>query len=143
MFSCCVQLFVTPWTAAHQASLFFTISWSLLKFMSIESGMLSNHLILCSSFLLLQTSIFPSIRVFSDESIQQKCPEGPLHARPPVGCFHSYYLLKFFYFIEVQLNYNIVLVSAVQHSYSAIHTHTHTHTHTHISSFPLWFITGY
>ena len=64
---CRVQLFVTPWTAAHQASLSFTISWSLLKLMSIESVMPSNHLILCCALLLLP-SIFPSIRVFSNES---------------------------------------------------------------------------
>ena len=57
---------VTPWTAAWQASLSFTISWSLLRFMSIESLMLSNHLILCRPFLLLP-SIFPSIRVFFNE----------------------------------------------------------------------------
>ena len=57
----------TPWTAAHQASLFFTISWSLLKLTSIESVMPSNHLILCRPLLLLP-SIFPSIRVFSNES---------------------------------------------------------------------------
>ena len=55
------------WTAARQASLSFTISWSLLKFMSIESVMPSNHFILCHPFLLLP-SIFPSIRVFSSES---------------------------------------------------------------------------
>ena len=61
-----VQLFVTPWTAALQASLPFTISWSLLKFMSIESVISSNHLILCHPLLLLP-SIFPSIRVFSKE----------------------------------------------------------------------------
>ena len=61
-----VQLFVTLWTAAHQASLFFTISQSLLKRMSIESVMPSNHLILCCPLLLLP-SIFPSIRVFSKE----------------------------------------------------------------------------
>ena len=61
-----VQLFVTPWTAAHQASLCFYIFWSLLKLMFIESMMLSNHLILCHPFLLLP-SIFPSIRVFSSE----------------------------------------------------------------------------
>ena len=63
----CVQLFATPWTAACQASLSFTISWSLLKFMSTESMMPSSHLILCRP-LLLQPSIFPSIRVFSNES---------------------------------------------------------------------------
>ena len=69
---CCVQslshdpLFETPWMAAGQASLSFTISWSLLKLMSIESVMPSNHLILCHPLLLLP-SIFPSIRVFSNK----------------------------------------------------------------------------
>ena len=61
---------MTPWTAAHQASLSFTISWSLLKLMSIESLMPSNHLILCRSLLLLP-SIFPCIRIFSKESALQ------------------------------------------------------------------------
>ena len=56
-----------PWTAAHQASLSFTIPQSLLKFMTIESVMPFNHLILCCSLLLLP-SIFPSIKVFSNES---------------------------------------------------------------------------
>ena len=56
-----VQLFTTPWTVAYQASVSFTSSWSLLKLMSIESVMPSNHLILCPPFLLL-LSIFPSIR---------------------------------------------------------------------------------
>ena len=58
---------VSPWAAAHQASLSFTISWSLLKLMSIESVMPSNHLILYCPLLLLP-SIFPSIRVFANES---------------------------------------------------------------------------
>ena len=62
----CVQLFVTPWTAACQASLSITNSRSLLKLMSIESVMLSNHLILCHPLLLLP-SILPSIGVFSNE----------------------------------------------------------------------------
>ena len=62
-----VWLFVTPWTAAYQASLSFTISQSLLKFMSIKSVMPSNHLILCRPLLLLPL-IFLSIRVFSNES---------------------------------------------------------------------------
>ena len=62
-----VRLFATPWTAARQASLSITISRSLLKLMSIESVMLSNHLILCHP-LLLKPSIFPSIRIFSNES---------------------------------------------------------------------------
>ena len=63
-----VQLFVTPWTSAHQASLSITNSWSLLKLMSIEVVMPSNHLILCHP-LLLPPSIFPSISVFSNESV--------------------------------------------------------------------------
>ena len=65
---------MTPWTAACQASLSFTISWSLLKLMFTELVMSSNHLVLCCSLLLLPT-IFPSIRVFSSES--------PLHIRWP------------------------------------------------------------
>ena len=62
-----VQLFATPWTTARQASLSFIVSWSLLKLLSIESVMPSNHFILCRPLLLLP-SIFPSIRVFSKES---------------------------------------------------------------------------
>ena len=61
-----VWLFATPWTEAHQASLSITSSRSLLKLMSIESVMPSNHLVLCCTLLLLP-SIFPSIRVFSSE----------------------------------------------------------------------------
>ena len=63
-----VRLFATPWTTACQASLSITNSQSLLKLMSIESVMPSNHLILCHP-LLLPPSIFPSIRVFSSESV--------------------------------------------------------------------------
>ena len=63
-----VQLFATPWTAAHQDSLSITNSQSLLKLMSVESVMPSNYLILCHPLLLLP-SIFSSIRVFSNESI--------------------------------------------------------------------------
>ena len=63
----CIWLFATPWTAARQVSLSITNSQSLLKLMSIESMMSSNHLILCHP-LLLPPSIFPSIRVFSNES---------------------------------------------------------------------------
>ena len=69
-----VRLFKTPWTAARQASLCITNSWSSLKLMSIESVMPSSHLILCRPLLLLP-SIFPSIRVFSNESV--------LHIRQP------------------------------------------------------------
>ena len=64
----CVQLFVTSWTAACQASLSITNSWSLLKLMAIESVMPSNHLIL-GRLVLFPPSIFPSIRVFSNESV--------------------------------------------------------------------------
>ena len=70
----CVQLFVSPWTAACQACLSITNSRSLLKLMSIESLMPSNHLIFCHH-LLLPPSIFPSIRVFSNESVV--CIRGP------------------------------------------------------------------
>ena len=61
------QPFVTPWTTAHQASPSFTVSQSLLKLISVELMMPSNHLILCRPLLLLP-SVFPSIRVFSNES---------------------------------------------------------------------------
>ena len=63
-----VQLFETPWTTARLASLSITNSWSLLKFTSIESVLPSKHLILCCPLLLLP-SVFPSIRVFSNESV--------------------------------------------------------------------------
>ena len=63
-----IQLFATPWTAAHQASLSITNSWSLLKLMSIESVILSNYLILCHP-LILMPSIFHSISVFSKKSV--------------------------------------------------------------------------
>ena len=64
----CACLFATPWTAACQASLSITRSWSLLKFMSIESVLPSNHLIFCHPLLLLP-SVFTSIRVYSSESV--------------------------------------------------------------------------
>ena len=69
-----VQLFVTPWTAARQTSLSIINSWSMFKLTSIESVMQFNHLLLCHPFL-LSPSIFPSIRVFSNESA--------LHIRRP------------------------------------------------------------
>ena len=81
-FSCSVvSNFVTPWTAAHQATLSITNPWSLPKFMSIELVMPSNHLILCHPLLLLP-SIFCSIRVFSNESA--------LHIRWPKYCSFSF-----------------------------------------------------
>ena len=64
----CIRLFSTPWTAAHQASMSITNSQSLFKLMSIESVMPPNHLILCHP-LLCPPSIFPSIRIFSKESV--------------------------------------------------------------------------
>ena len=73
-----VWLFATPWTEAHQASLSLIISWSLPKFMSIESVMLSNHPILCHPLLLLP-SIFPCIRVFSNESAGQNGRHQNIH----------------------------------------------------------------
>ena len=76
-----VRLFVTQWTAAHQSSLFIANSRSFLKLMSIESVMPSNHLILCHPFLLLP-SIFPTIRVFSNESV--------LRIRWPEYCSFSF-----------------------------------------------------
>ena len=75
-----VWLFATPWTAAYQASLYITNSRSLLKRLSVESVMPSNHLILCRPLLLL-SAIFPSIRVFSNESV--------LHIRWPKYCSFS------------------------------------------------------
>ena len=72
----CVPLFVTLWTAAHQASLSITNSWSLLKLMSVVLVMLSNHLVHCHPLLLLP-SIFPSIRVFSNRSVL--CIRWPKH----------------------------------------------------------------
>ena len=77
----CVQLFVTSWTAAWQASLSINNFQSLLKLMSLESVMPSNHLILCHPLLLLP-SIFSSIRVFSNESV--------LHIRWPKYCSFSF-----------------------------------------------------
>ena len=77
----CVRLFATPWTASRQASLSITNSQSLLKLMSIESVMPSNHLILCHP-LLLPLSIFPSIRDFSNESV--------LRIRWPKNCSFSF-----------------------------------------------------
>ena len=79
-----VQLSVTPWTSVRQASLSITNSQSLLKLMSIESLMPSNHLILCHPLLLLP-SIFPSIRVFSNESA--------LHIRWPNYCSFSFSII--------------------------------------------------
>ena len=101
----CVQLFATPWTVARQAPLSSMISQSLLKFMSIDSVILSKHLILCRPLLL--PSVFPSIRVFSNESA--------LHSRWPkdwsfsfsISPFNKYsglisFRIDWFYLLRVQ-----------------------------------------
>ena len=92
---------VTPWTAARQASLSSTISWSLLKFMSVESVMATNHLILCHT-LLLSPSVFPSIRVFSNESVVHiKRPEYWSFSIIPSS---EYFLYTYFIFISGIIN---------------------------------------
>jgi len=88
-----VRLLATPWTAACQASLSFTNSWSLLKFMSIESMMPSNYLVLCCPLLLLP-SIFPSIRVFYKESAL--CIRWPKNWSFSINPFSEYSGLSFF-----------------------------------------------
>ena len=92
----CVRLFATPWTTACQASLSITNSWSLLKLMSIELVMPSNHLILCRPLLILP-SIIPSIRVFSNESLLRirwpKYLEFQLQRQPFQLIFRTDFLL--------------------------------------------------
>ena len=88
-----VWLFATPWAAAYQASLSITNSWSLLKLMSIELMMPSNHLILCRSLLLL-SSVFPSIRAFSSESVL--CIRWPKHWSFSISPSNKYSGLIFF-----------------------------------------------
>ena len=92
-----VRLFATPWTAAHQASLFFTISWSLPKLMSIELVMLANHLILCCLLLRLPL-VFPSIKVFSNKStFHIKWPEYwsfSFSISPSVDSSHNEYYMR-------------------------------------------------
>jgi len=94
----------TPWTTAHQASLSFTISRNLLKLMSIESAMPSNHLILCHPLLQLP-SIFPSIRVFSNESAL--CIRWPKYWSFSISPSSEYsglisFRIDYFYLLAVQ-----------------------------------------
>ena len=84
-----VRLFATPWTAARQASLSITNSQSLLKLMSVKSVMPSNHLIHCRPLLLLP-SVFPSIRVFSNESVLRTGGQSIEVAASAPHCPHSY-----------------------------------------------------
>ena len=97
-----VQLFATPWTAACQASLSITNSQSLLKLLSTESVMPSNHLILCRPLLLLP-SIFPSIRVFSNESVLPiRWPEYRSFSFSPSVNIHDWLPLGLIGLISVQ-----------------------------------------
>ena len=119
-----VQFFVTPWTAACQASLSFTVSWSLLKLMSVESVMPSNHLILCNPLLPLP-SVFPSIKVFSNEM-----------------ALHIYF--QFFNWRKIALYCCVGFRHTTMRNiinyiyiYIYIYTHIYIHTHTHIPPLPL------
>ena len=113
-----VQLFATPWTAACQASLFFTISWSFLRLMSIESVMPSNHFILCLPVLLLP-SISPSIRVFSNESAF--CIRWPKYWSFSISPSNEYSGLNSFriYWFD-SLAVQGTLKSLLQHHYSKV-----------------------
>ena len=110
-----VRFFATPWTAACQASLSITNSQSLLRFMSIESVMPSNHLILYYP-LLLQTSIFPSIRVFSNESAL--CIRWPKYWSFSFSSFNEYSGL-------ISLRINWFDLFAVQRTFKNLH-HCHS-----------------
>ena len=111
------QLFATRWTVAGQAFLFFTISWSLVKLMSIESVMPSNYLILCHPLLLLP-SIFPSIRVFSNESVL--CIRWPT-----VGASTSVFPMNFQVWFPLELT-GLILKSK---GLSRVFTNTTVHKH--------------
>ena len=111
------QLFATRWTAAGPASLFFTISWSLVKLMSIESVMPSNYLILCHRLLLLP-SIFPSIRAFSNELV--------LRIRwPSIGASSSVFPMNFQVWFPLELT-GLILKSK---GLSRVFTNTTVHKH--------------
>ena len=106
----CVQLFATPWTAACQALLSITNSQNLLKLMPIELVMPSNHLILCCP-LLLPPLIFPSIRVFSNESF--------LHITwPKYSSFSLFWLIHLYKNLHVPLHYNMHVI--LKHQFSSI-----------------------
>ena len=127
-----VQLFATPWTAGHQASLSITNSQTLLKFMSIELVMPSNHLILCCPLLLLP-SIFLSIRVFSNESVL--CIKWPKYWHFSFSiryiCICLFKLLFSFYsdnYPEVELPDCIVVLFLTFQRISILFTPTYIHT---------------
>ena len=102
-----VWLFVTPWTAARQASLSITNSRSLLKLMSIELVMPSNHLILCHPLLLLP-SIFPSIRVFSNESVLSSGGQS-IGVSPKLQWRHN----EDFFFFHMMKTFSLIIFSIV------------------------------
>ena len=108
-----VQLFVTSWIAACQASLSSTNSWSLLKLMSIESVMPSDHLILCQTLILLP-SIFPSLRVFSTKSVL--CIRWPKYGSFSISPSNEYSVL-----ISFRVNWFDLL--AVQGTLKSFHQH--------------------
>ena len=114
----CVWLFATPWTTARQAFLSFPISMDLLKLMSIESVMPSNHLILCCPLLPLP-SIFPSIRVLSNKSA--------LHIRWPKLLICLELILPYFYLLSICLIYCCPIVFSFLAFFGLKHTHTHTY----------------
>ena len=134
-------------TRAHQASLSIINSRSLLKLMSIESVMLSNHLILCH-LLLLPPSIFPSIRVFSNESaLCIRWPNywsfsfniSPSNEYPGLISFRMDWLAQG---LALRIQTEKLHVCKFKHTHSHTHTHTHTHshtqTHTHTHSHTYW-----
>ena len=85
-----VQLFATPWIAAHQASLSFTVSWSLLKLMSIESVMPSNHLVLCHNTGVATTSIWDKTRPTAWEAAFQVAQEGARKRKGRGQCTYDF-----------------------------------------------------
>ena len=128
-----VWLFATPQTAAHKASLSITNSQSLLKLMSIKSVMPSNHLILCCPLPLL-TSIFPSIRVFSNESVL--CIRWPKY-----WSFSFHHSASPFPYMKVNPLAELIFTTLFQKCVLGVlerHMCTHTHTHTHIEPYCLW-----
>ena len=113
----CVELFGTPWTTAHQASLSITNCWSLPKPMAIESVMSSNHLVLCHPLLFL-LSVFPTIRVFSSgqsigsviglkqSEVAQSCPTlcNPMESSLSVSCIHRIFQARMLEWVAISFS---------------------------------------
>ena len=136
----CILLSVTPWTAAHQASLSINNSWSLPKLMSIESVMPSNHLILCRPLLLLP-SIFPNIRVLSNESaLCNRWPKywsfsfniSPSSEHPGLSSFRMDWLDLLAVYVELTHFIGLMANRAITHAWMKL-----THTHIFIIKHPL------